>query len=94
MSSIYLSIQSKLQDLSAQLLQSHPNIPILLRDIHSQLKQNPEVVTLMTEDEVAIVVQGLSVQTRTHLSGSVMKSAKSATSKAAMKNVKLDDLGF
>lgn len=94
MSSIYLSTQSKLQDLSSQLLTQHPNIPILLRDIHSQLKQNPEVVTLMTEEEIAVVVSGLSHQTRTHLSGSVMKSAKSASGKAALKNVSADDLGF
>lgn len=94
MTTHYESIQLKLADLQQQLLSQHPGMPTLLRDIHSQLKQNPETVTLMTEDEIAIVVQGLSKQTMTHLSGSVMKSTKSATATKALKKVSTDDLGF
>lgn len=90
----YIEIQLKLADLQAALLAKNPQMPLLLRDIHSQLKQNPEVVTLLTEDEVAIVVSGLSSQTLTHLAGSTLKSAKSATAKASLKKVSTDDLGF
>lgn len=93
-SPIYINIQSKLQELQSSLLERHPRMPVMLREIHSLLKQNPEVVTLMSEEEVAIVIAGLSEQTKTHLAGSVMKSAKSASATKALKTVKTDDLGF
>lgn len=90
----YIEIQLKLADLQSALLEKNPQMPLLLRDIHSQLKQNPEVVTLMTEEEIAVVIAGLSQQTLTHLSGSTLKSAKSASGKASLKKVSTDDLGF
>lgn len=90
----YIEIQLKMADLQSALLEKNPQMPLFLRDIHSQLKQNPEVVTLLTEDEIALVIAGLSQQTMTHLAGSTLKSAKSASGKAALKKVSTDDLGF
>lgn len=87
---VYIDIQSKLQELQSQLLTAHPALPSLLRTIHSQLKNDPAVVTLLTEDEMHIIVQGLEKQTNTYLASSITKP--SATKKASLSKVKVDDL--
>ena len=58
-------------------------MPTLLQEIHRTLKAQPENVTLMTEDEIAIVVSGLMQQTNT-----VMVRATVSPSKAASASVK------
>lgn len=87
-------IQEKITALQKALLDDTPQMPLLLRDIHSQLKQNPEVVTLLSEDEIAAIVSGLSKQTQSHLAGSMMKATKSASATKALKRVTNDELGF
>ena len=42
---------------------AHPTMPVLLREIHSILKKDPEVVTLLSEEEIAVLVNGLEKQT-------------------------------
>lgn len=92
MSQLNLEIKSKLDELQAALLAKHPTMPTLLRDIHKTLKSYPEQVTLMTEEEIAIVVQGLEQQTNSQLAASAMKPTKAK--KESLKNVTSDDLGF
>lgn len=89
-SEVYADIQSKILALQDQLLSTNPQMPTLLRTIHSQLKNDPAIVTLLTEDECNIIVQGLEKQTNTFLAGAISKP--SAAKKASMKNVKIDDL--
>lgn len=67
MSSLPLAFQEQLASLQSALLEKHPRMPGLLQEIHRALKLQPENVTLMSEDEIAIVVQGLQVQTQTSL---------------------------
>lgn len=92
MSQLNLDIKAKLDELSAALLSSHPQIPTLLRDIRDTLKSFPEQVTLMTEDEINICVRGLEKQTNSYVAAAVVKP--SAAKKAALKNVTSDELGF
>lgn len=92
MSQLNIEIKSKLDELQQALLSSHPTMPSLLRDIHKTLKAFPEQVTLMTEDEIAIVVQGLEKQTNSHLVASAMKTTKAK--KESLSKVTSDDLGF
>lgn len=92
MSALNLEIKSKLDELQAALLSAHPTMPTLLRDIHRTLKAQPEQVTLMSEDEIAIVVAGLDKQTNTHIAQVTTK--KSTSKSKALKNVTLDELGF
>lgn len=92
MSSINLEIKSKLDELEQALLSAHPTLPTLLRDIHTTLKKQPEQVTLMTEDEIAIVVRGLEKQTQSHLVAATLKPTK--VKKESLKNVSATDLGF
>ena len=86
-------IQEKLLALQAAILSSHPTLPTLMREIHQNLKADPAVVTLMTEEEIQIVVSGLKEITSTQIATSLAKPA-SAAAKKALKNVSSNDLGF
>jgi hypothetical protein len=92
MSQLNLEIKSKLDQLSVALLDAHPQIPTLLRDIRNTLKAFPEQVTLMTEEEINLCVRGLEKQTNSYIAAATVKP--SAAKKAALKNVTSDDLGF
>lgn len=69
-----MEIQSTIQELESALLSAHPEMPILLRKIHTKLREDPELVTLLSEDEIAQVINGLKVQTNAQLTAP--KSAK------------------
>lgn len=92
MSQLNLEIKSKLDELSAALLSQNPQLPTLLRDIHRTLKAQPDQVTLMTEEEIHIVVQGLEKQTGSYLAAATVKP--SAAKKESLKKVTMDELGF
>lgn len=79
-----LDLQLKVAELESALLERHPKMPVLLREIHTALRLQPENVTLMNEDEIAIIVSGLSVQTS-------VEFAKEAV-KPAGKNAKLKEI--
>lgn len=87
MSPNVLDIKEKIADLQNKLLESHPLIPSLLRTIHTQLKADPEVVTLLDESEINGIVSGLQFTTNIKL----VESATPKTKKKALKNLGLDD---
>lgn len=71
-----VALQIKVSELQNALLTLHPTMPVLLREIHNHLKKDPEIVTLMTEDEIGVVVNGLKRQTTTEIVTSISKSSK------------------
>ena len=80
-------IKEKVLSLQEALLSQHPTMPSLLRDIHTNLKANPDVVTLLTEDEVGVIVNGLKRQTATEIATTTLK-----TKTKAVKSISLADL--
>lgn len=76
-------LQEKVLALEKALLERHPRMPVLLREIHTVLRAQPENVTLFSEEEIAILVDGLKVQTSVEFASSITKGsgAKSATAK-------------
>jgi hypothetical protein len=76
-------LKSKVAELSQMLLEKHPRMPVLLREIHTTLRQYPENVTLLEEPEIQVIVQGLMEQTKTEFAAAVTKPAaqKSLASK-------------
>ena len=74
-------IKEKLAQLEESLLKKLPEMPTLLRDIHRQLKKDPEIVTLLTEEECGILVSGLKKQTSTSIATSALKTKTKAQSK-------------
>lgn len=85
-------IQAKILALQEALLEKNPKMPYLLREIHTNLKNDPAVVTLLTEDEIAIIVSGLQAQTMVQIVTTQVKP--SAQAKKALTKVTTDDLGF
>jgi len=81
-------VREKLAQLEQSLLQATPNMPTLLRDIHRTLKADPDVVSILTEEECSILVQGLKKQTATEIATSVTKKKP----KKALSKMTLDDL--
>lgn len=69
-------IQEKLAALEEALNSNIPNIASLLRDIHTQLKKDTDLVTLLTEEECSILVRGLKKQTATEIATAALKGSR------------------
>lgn len=82
-SKLGFELQEKVTSLTALILDKHPKMPVLLREIHTVLREQPENVTLMSEEEIAIIVDGLKVQTGVEFASSAIKGTgqKSMASK-------------
>ena len=77
-------VQQTIQELQTALLSAHPEMPTLLRKIHTKLKQDPAVVTLLSEDEIAQIVTGLKHVTNTEITSTAKKpGSKSSQCKQA-----------
>lgn len=75
-------LKMKIASLQEAILAAHPTLPILLQQIHKQLKADPAIVTILSEEDIGILVSGLKQQTKTEITASAMKkktSLKSAT---------------
>ena len=81
-------VREKLAQLEAALLESTPNMPTLLRDIHRNLKADPDLVTILTEEECSVLVNGLKKHTATEIAATVVKKKP----KKALKNITVSDL--
>lgn len=83
-------IREKLAELEEALLSTTPNMATLLRDIHRSLKKDPDVVTLLSEEDCSILVRGLKKQTNVTIATSVVK--KGAGTKKAISKLTVADL--
>ena len=75
-------------ELQTSLLDRHPRMPTLLREIHTALRAQPENVTLLNEDQISVIVNGLKVQTGVQFATAATKgSTKSLKAKIAAQGV-------
>lgn len=81
-------ISLKIAELQTAVLQTLPNMPSLLREIHQNLRNDPEIVTLLTPPQVAIIVSGLSKQTQTTITTQVLSGSKGKS----LKKISVDDI--
>lgn len=87
-------LQSKITHLAEALKEVSPAMPNILREIHTTLKGFPEVVTLLTEEEIGVIVSGLCKQSNINLVPIVAKTSKSLVgfSKKELANTTVDDI--
>lgn len=52
-------IKMRMAELQESLEKSLPNFPTLLRDIHIKLRDDPEQVAILSDEELGIIVKGL-----------------------------------
>ena len=67
-------ISEKVLALNNALESQHPSMPSLLQEIWKNLKANPDCVTLLTEEEIGVIVNGLKRQTATEIATVALKS--------------------
>lgn len=80
-------IQESIATLKSALVSANPGMPTMLRTIHNNLSRDKDIVTLLTEDEIGILVTGLMAQTNTVIAAvAVKKTTKS------LKAIGIDDL--
>lgn len=77
-----ISLKEKINSLEEAILTAHPTLPTILRDIHTKLKADPATVTLLEEEDIAIIISGLKVQTNTEISSGPKKVAGAKKSSA------------
>jgi len=82
------TISLKIAELSASMISSLPSMPTLLRTIRANIKQDPELVTILSPEQVGIIVSGLMKQTQTTIATSVLSGGKGKS----MKKISLDDI--
>lgn len=83
---VVAEVKSKIAELSAALLAASPTMPLLLREIHTQVRKDPELITIISEEEIGIIVNGLKVHTNTELLSTAVKAASKKT------KVTIDDI--
>lgn len=86
--SAHEAISIKIQELYEAVQKTLPNMPSLLRDIHQNLRTDPEIVTLLSPEEVSIIVSGLSKQTQTTITTSILNGSKGKS----LKKISVDDI--
>jgi len=77
-------VSAKIIELQERLLAKHPTMPVLLREIHKELLANPDVVTLLSNEERSVIISGLENYTRTDLIVATKGSSKKAISKMTL----------
>lgn len=71
-------LHEAIANLQNLILTAHPTLPVLLRTIHKQLRDDAELVTILSEEEVGIIVNGLKKVTNTEIAASTVKSSTTA----------------
>jgi len=84
-----LGLQEKISSLQAALLAADPKMPTHLRAIHTELIQYEELSHLLTEDEIAVILDGQQRQLGIVLAA---ETSKVKAGSKSIKNVKADDL--
>ncbi len=64
-------LKMQVAELEQAILSAHPTLPVLLQQIHRAIKADPEQVTLLSEEEIGVIVNGLSKQTATEIATSI-----------------------
>lgn len=81
-------IHGKILEIEEALLSNNPGLPLMLRTIHTAIREDHDTVTILSEEEISILVRGLMKQTATVI-------ASEATAKKAgkaLKNMTADDI--
>ena len=80
-------IREQIAQLQAALIKANLGMPTMLRTIHKALQEDKDIVTVMSPEEVGILVSGLLKHTNT-----VIATAAAKTTTKKLKNISLDML--
>lgn len=76
-------LQEKVASLRGVILEKHPRLPVLLKEILAALTAQPENVLILTPEQISEIVSGIEAHKGVYIAASVTKPAaqKSATAK-------------
>lgn len=77
----HLDFLAKMNSLQEAIHKQHPTMPVLLMQIHKQLRADPELTSTLSEEGIGVIVKGLQLQTKTELVSVVLKESKSKKKK-------------
>ncbi len=77
----HLDFLHKMNLLQEAIHTQHPTMPVLLMQIHKQLRADPELTSTLSEEGIGVIVKGLQLQTKTELVSVVIKESKSKKKK-------------
>jgi hypothetical protein len=80
-------VKEKIESLAAIMISETPRLPSVLSDIRILLGKNPDVVTLLTEEEIGQLVNGMAVRANAKFAEVVVK-----TKRVSLKNTSVADL--
>jgi len=66
-------ILNNIESLRIAIHEVHPTMPQLLQTIWKQLKDNPDCVTILKPEQIAVIVQGVEIQTNIKISEGISK---------------------
>lgn len=87
-SKIDFRIQEKLIELQNHFDDNHPEMRTALKAIHVIINKDPEQATLLTDEELSVIVRAQASISKTEISTKQLKKAP----KKALKNTTIDDL--
>lgn len=87
-SKIDFRIQEKLVELQNHFDDNHPEMRSALKTIHGIIIKDPEQATLLTDEELSVIVAAQATISKTEISTKQLKKAP----KKALKNTSVDDL--
>lgn len=70
------AIHQRISDLQAELDKASPNMANHLLQIHKDLGASPELLHVLSEDEIATIAKGLQVQSQVQIVTTKAKPAK------------------
>lgn len=88
----YQEVSDRIVELRDAIHSAHPKMPGLLQEIWKTTQSYPEQVTLLTEDQMEIIIAGLEKVVDTDLANITLKSATSG--KKSKVAITTDSLGF
>jgi hypothetical protein len=84
-------LQNNLLELQSRLLTANPELPLYLKAIHEQLINQPELLHILKDEDIAAIVQGTAKYSGVVLASESFKKTKA---KIAKKGVTMEDLGL
>lgn len=85
-------IKMQLAELQDALEQRVPEFKTILRDIHGKLRADPEIVTLLTDEEIGGILTGLKHHAQVDVIAPKAASTAKKAAKAKIANMTADDL--
>lgn len=80
-------LKEQIYTLREKILANNPDLPVLLQTIHKKLREDAELVTTLSEEEIGVIVSGLKRYQNVEVSVVVSKARGKSAGKLT-----LDDL--